>query len=273
MKLSYVLANLKLVERNRDWWSADISLREKLRYYPAIVGSYVRLTRGGGSTVQYLGQPFEFDNPATPLNLQAYPYELTGKIQQAIGVPSSILDIGANIGQFSRTASYLWPDAVIDSFEPNPAAFEMLERNTAGVSGIRRFNMAIGDGGTTDFHFERGRTGTGSFLADNVAALHDSESVTISVAVTDSPARETGRDHYDLVKIDVEGYELHVIERLAGVTCRCLYLEGSLGRTKTYSHDQLFARIAETFGPFEIAYLSEVVPSMGTFEATLLFGD
>ena len=270
MKLSYVLANLKLVERNRDWLAADIPASEKARYYPAMARSYYGLSRGE-SSVKYLGAPFVFDNPATPLNLQTYPYELTRKIRTVVGDPATILDIGGNIGQFTRTAKYLWPRAEVDVFEPNPAAFELMEQNTRHLPGVRRHHFAIGEAGTAEFYFEPGRSGTGSFLRENVGALDAVEQ--ISVTVTDAPASVTGRDEYDLVKIDVEGHEMDVIERLAGVRCRCLYLEGSLGRSKPYSHDELFARIADSFGSFEIAYFSEVEPSMLTFEATLRFDD
>ncbi len=269
MKLGYMVANLKLVERNRDWLRGNIPFGEKLRYYPAMAHSLARMARGGPRIVNYLGEPFAFDNPATPLNLQVYPYELTHKVLSAIPQPDTVLDIGGNIGQFSRTAHYLWPDAVIDVFEPNPAPFALLEQNTAHIPAISLFNLAIGSTGRKDFYFERGRSGTGSFIEGNVAALDSTESIVVDV--TADPGRITGRDFYDLIKIDVEGYEMNVIENLAGVGCTCLYLEGSLGRLKNYSHDQLFAQIARTFGPYEITYLSEVVPTMGTFEATLRF--
>lgn len=271
MELAYVLANLKLVERNRDWLKADIPWSEKLRYYPAMVRSYARIVRGGPSTVDYLGAPFAFDNPATPLNLQTYPSELTRKIKPAIDQPKRILDVGGNIGQFSRTAHYLWPDAEIDVFEPNPDAFALLQKNTAGISQITCHNMAIGPLETKSFFFEKGRTGTGSFLEANVGALETTTAITVEV--TDDPTSVTGHDAYDLIKVDVEGYEMTVIEHLGAVRCDCLYLEGSLGRSKTYTHDQLFQQIVDSFGSFELTYLSEVVPTMGTFEATMRFPD
>jgi FkbM family methyltransferase len=269
MKLGYVLANLKLVERNRDWLRGEIPFGEKLRYYPAMARSMARAARGGPGIVNYLGAPFAFDNPATPLNLQAYPYEITHKVRSGIPNPTTVLDIGGNIGQFSRTAHFFWPDAEIDVFEPNPVPFGLLQKNTEHIPQISLFNFAIGSAGKQDFYYENGRSGTGSFLEDNVAALNSTESIVVDV--TDDPARITGRSFYDLIKIDVEGYEMTVIENLAGIRCSCLYLEGSLGRQKNYSHDQLFAQIARTFGPYEITYLSEVVPTMGTFEATLRF--
>lgn len=58
---------------------------------------------------------------------------------------STILDVGANIGQFALSASFCFPDAVIYSFEPIPEAFLRLTKNIRRTPKIKAFNCALGD--------------------------------------------------------------------------------------------------------------------------------
>ena len=58
---------------------------------------------------------------------------------------STILDVGANIGQFALSASFCFPDAVIYSFEPIPDAFIRLTKNIRGKPQIKAFNCALGN--------------------------------------------------------------------------------------------------------------------------------
>lgn len=46
----------------------------------------------------------------------------------------TILDIGANVGAFSIWARWMWPEATIEAYEPNPEAAECCEANlTSGT--------------------------------------------------------------------------------------------------------------------------------------------
>ena len=58
--------------------------------------------------------------------------------------PSVIVDIGANIGIFSKLCSLLFLNADIYAYEPNPEAFTWLEKN-AEKTNIQVFNCAISE--------------------------------------------------------------------------------------------------------------------------------
>jgi FkbM family methyltransferase len=55
-----------------------------------------------------------------------------------------IIDIGANIGVFSRYASSLFPNAQILSIEPCKEIFECLKANTSSYNNITPLNFAFG---------------------------------------------------------------------------------------------------------------------------------
>ena len=47
--------------------------------------------------------------------------------------PTVIVDVGANIGMFSKLCSMLFPEADIYAYEPNPSALNWLRQNAAGT--------------------------------------------------------------------------------------------------------------------------------------------
>lgn len=268
LSLAHYARNLKLVERNREWWQAsNVSPRDKAAYYGSLVRTYAKREMH----IRYLGNDLHFDNPATPLNLQNYPYEITRKVLGNMSItPTTVLDIGANLGQFSLTTRHVLGGAVtIDAFEPNPYVFEFLRKNTADVTGVTIHNYGVGAAdGEGQLHFDPSRTGIGSLIREN--AGDPTESATIQV--TGDVAAVTGRNSYDLVKVDVEGYEFHTLEGLATIRPRYLFLEVSgLGREKDYMHSQLFGRIRDQWGEFDLRYIGGYGDMGDTFDVLAAF--
>lgn len=268
LSLAHYARNLKLVELNREWWQASgVSSKDKAAYYGSLVRTYATREK----RIRYFGNDLYFDNPATPLNLQNYPYEITRKVLGNMSItPTTVLDIGANLGQFSLTTRHVLGGAVtIDAFEPNPYVFEFLRRNTAGATGVTIHNHGVGAAdGESRIHFDPSRTGIGSLIKEN--AGNPTESATIQV--TGDVTAITGRTAYDLVKVDVEGYEFHTLEGLAAVEPRYLFLEVSgLGREKDYKHSQLFGRIRDQWGEFDLPYIGGYGDNGDTFDVLAAF--
>ena len=75
-----------------------------------------------------------------------------------------IVDVGANIGQFTNAVKLFYPDARVIAFEPDPEVFADLETNTAGLSNVTLHNEALGsEAGMLLFH-RRVLSGMSSFL-------------------------------------------------------------------------------------------------------------
>lgn len=246
------MTNLRLWQRNRAWWLADLGTGMKLRYYGGMAASYARCVRGRARTVRYLDRDFAFDNIATPLNLQTYPREVgtdvLGNLRPGFAL-RSVLDIGGNLGQFAVTLRHFVPDAAVDVFEPNGLILPQLETNTAALKGVRVWPYALSPHPVDEMFFDPGRSATGSILAEQVDALGTPRS--LAVRSVSDPSSVTGNQEYDLVKIDVEGYELEVLRCLGGMTVHYLYIEMS-GLRGVYPHSELLMLVRRQFGDFRI---------------------
>lgn len=124
--------------------------------------------------------------------------------------PRTVLDIGANVGLFSFFALQRWPGCQITAYEPDPDNFADLETNLgseinallAGVSSRLELNADFRKGENC----MRGRLDLGHFGS------------TVAEAAGDIPSHE-------LVKIDVEGHEMHILPHLDLLLTRGLMVE------------------------------------------------
>jgi FkbM family methyltransferase len=269
LPLKHYVTNLQLVERNKEWLSSTgVSSKDKISYYGHMALSLITFRK----KIRYLGSTFYYDNSATPLNLQNYPYEITTKILANMHKkPKTVLDIGGNLGQFSLTNSHNLKDKVtIDTFEPNSFVYEFLKKNTENKNNIYIYNYGLGD---TDkkqvLYFNPTRTGIGSILKQNAGENAVMEQ---DVDITSCPKKLTKRKLYDLVKIDVEGYEAHAIKGLAGVSCEYLFVEFSgQTRRKDYMHSDMMTLLQKQWGQFDIYYCGGFGIKNDTFDMLIRF--
>lgn len=148
---------------------------------------------------------------------------------------SSVVDIGANRGQFTLLMAGLRPDAAILAFEPLVEPYRKLVELTARWPRVQAFNMAIGPKRTS--------------LPMNVAKRDDSSSLLPITDLQEQIFPHTGLDHQvevqvaplgdflneqdlagpSLMKIDVQGYELEVLKGVRDQLGRIdvIYIEAS----------------------------------------------
>jgi FkbM family methyltransferase len=116
--------------------------------------------------------------------------------------PTTILDIGANVGMFSLWAGINFPGAVIHAYEPNVNLQKFLASN-AGQVGARIFNEGVS-----------GTDGRGSFNQNGESMggqCRAGENGDIAVASLSTAIRRVG-GAVDLLKLDCEGAEWSMLE-------------------------------------------------------------
>ena len=116
-----------------------------------------------------------------------------------------VVDVGANVGYYTRMASRLVGGAgVVLAFEPMPAAYRLLQMNSADLSNVCLFSTALGDKiGETAFYIRK--NGDTSSLTPDPSA----QAVQVQMSTADNMLMKYSR--IDFMKIDVEGFELEVL--------------------------------------------------------------
>jgi len=136
-----------------------------------------------------------------------------------------ILDVGAHIGIYSIRVSKLVGDSgLVCAFEPNPLTYYWLRENVFlnGANNIRTFPIALGNKNRLmKLHVVlTGYTGLSSIMYDHIvrcqrkgARVGEIKTITIPMYTLDYLVEKLNLPkQYDLVKIDVEGAELNVLE-------------------------------------------------------------
>jgi FkbM family methyltransferase len=137
--------------------------------------------------------------------------------------PNRVIDCGAHIGDFSRVASALFPDAQIDLVDPQPAVREPL-RAFAASRGYRFHPVGVSDvSGSTRMVVGAGRD-TGAHLAwPGQQMMSDQEAVDVDIATLDSLfAAQLSSSDRVLLKLDLQGHDLRALQ---GATAMLPFVE------------------------------------------------
>ncbi|HET9955298.1 MAG TPA: FkbM family methyltransferase [Polyangiaceae bacterium] len=123
--------------------------------------------------------------------------------------PQVIFDVGANVGYSALYFARKYPQARIFSFEPDPRNFRILQRNTASLSRITCFPMALAShDGEASFYVNRAQ-GMSSSLVNRAGF----DRICVATKTLASVMRQTGVDFVDLLKFDIEGGELALFRK------------------------------------------------------------
>ena len=127
-----------------------------------------------------------------------------------------VFDVGANQGDFCDDAIKINPNITIHAFEPNPPTYRRLEERFGARENIRLNNVGAADedGSIEIFDYATGEgTEHASFLREAFEDLYHAEHTASRVPVIriDDYVREHEIAVIDLLKIDVEGFELPVL--------------------------------------------------------------
>lgn len=136
-------------------------------------------------------------------------------LQMLIRPGSVIYDVGANVGFLALVAAHLTgPTGKIFAFEPLPQNFRQLERNAQlnGFEYVKSRNMALADrDGSAAFLVSRSPT-WGKLASVSGEAAEQIGETEVAVRRLDSVVRDDSLPLPYLIKIDVEGAEVEVLD-------------------------------------------------------------
>lgn len=169
---------------------------------------------------------------------------------QKLGI-NTVLDVGANTGQFAMFIRSQLPRAHIYSFEPLSSCYDQLKREMSKDSNFHAINIALGDRTEKSPIFRHRFTPTSSFLeatdllrADWPAATTESVEF-VSVRRLDDVVPELEIAENVLLKLDVQGYERKVLDGATETLRRCEAIITEVSFEERYRGQPLFGDISE----------------------------
>jgi len=131
----------------------------------------------------------------------------------------TIFDIGANIGQTTISLNYAFPNSQIFAFEPIKSTYDTLIKKTAKIDRFRGFNYALGaHSGQKKVWLSSNSLINTLVSADDTGRDDRCESEisipseVVQIDTLDSFCKTHQLGFIDLLKVDVEGYEMEVMK-------------------------------------------------------------
>ncbi|MEO7268143.1 MAG: FkbM family methyltransferase [Knoellia sp.] len=156
-----------------------------------------------------------------------------------------VIDVGANIGQFSSAVLLFAPAATVLAIEPDPVVHDRLAANLAGAQGVRTSCSAAG---AVRGVLPLGRAALAVMSTLRQDALSGYDIVgSVDVQVERLDVLAEAYPAVDLLKIDVEGFEIEALQGSHELLTRTRFLliELGLGRDPARPNLDVLAAIRE----------------------------
>ena len=135
----------------------------------------------------------------------------------------TIIDVGANVGYTARFfAQAVGRTGDVHAFEPNPVIYPLLKQNVASLERVSVYNLGLSSSNDELPLFLAGNNHGVACFSEKYPATHlayredePMRTANAKVVIGDEFLERKGIDHVDVIKIDVEGWELNVLSGLA----------------------------------------------------------
>ena len=151
---------------------------------------------------------------------------------------NTVIDIGANRGQFSLVAKHCFPEAKIISFEPLPGPSSKFQKLFSDNKGVILHNVAIGPiTGESTMHVSARDDSSSllpiSSLQENIfPGTGEVGEIVVRTASLDEFVTDDEIDTPALLKLDVQGFELDclkgcetLLHKFSWIYCECSFVE------------------------------------------------
>lgn len=132
-----------------------------------------------------------------------------------------VIDVGANVGDYSKLILELYPDVRIFAFEPHPKTFALLNSNIPAGDRFLPIRSAVGSEKGELFLYDYGEndgSAHASVYKEVIEDIHHGHAIDhrVPVLCLDDFLLERGVEDVALLKVDTEGHELDVLKGSAG---------------------------------------------------------
>jgi len=145
-------------------------------------------------------------------------YRVVSSLMRQGVLPRTVIDVGANVGQFAVASARIFPDVTVHSFEPEPTSLDKLRLNVRNLGCVHIYPVALGkESGEIMFHVNS-HSHSSSILSlgkvhraafPRARQIYD---IKVAMSKLDQELAVVSLEAPVLLKLDVQGYELQVLE-------------------------------------------------------------
>lgn len=193
-------------------------LKSNNRHYDSILSKYSTPSKKYNIDYYKWTHPYQGDWEKREI----FTDEILDSLKTIIGTDGIVIDVGAQVGLMSIGFAQFAKKVI--SFEPNPAAFEVLDRNTEIYKNIQPYNLACStEEGVFEFHYSDEGFCNGGF------ASHCSKGIGVTghiipmdvygVNLSDFLKSYHANDikNITLIKIDAEGFDKEILKTISPI--------------------------------------------------------
>jgi len=185
----------------------------KLRVAKGLLGNL----EGPGSVTDRFGFTYEVPDLREPIGFHllvngSYEPQVQDLIGRTLRPGGVFVDVGANIGTFTiPAADHVGPSGKVVAIEASPNVFGVLQKNVA-LNNIGNVKLICAAAGSSNDEARFYPAPTDHFGMGSRAPQFNATPISVPCVTLDSLVREFGLPSVDLIKIDVEGFELDVLK-------------------------------------------------------------
>lgn len=164
-------------------------------------------------------------------------------------LPATVLDVGANVGQFAVASAKLFPEVQVHSFEPEPDCAERLRKNVSGLGNVVVYPFALGEAeGEVSFHVNA-HSHSSSVLPlaqahrDAFPEAREKQVIKVKLSTLDKVFADVEFQNPVLLKLDVQGYEVQTLRGGVETLKRVDYVVLEVSLKRMYEGELLFMDI------------------------------
>lgn len=173
----------------------------------------------GHSIVNYPGGKIFIDLRESHMMLKRslgiYEYWKTALFLELVKPGMTVVDIGVNKGYYSLLAAKIMHDrGTVLSFEPDPVNCGWIKKSIEinGYQSVKLFQKALSNVRGTHEFYRGKKSGWGSLFFSASDSVPETDPITVETHTLDDVLDEEGIDAVDVIKMDVQGADLLVLQ-------------------------------------------------------------
>lgn len=211
-----------------------------------------RASGGSGRAKEYAKMALRSGLHRANLDLVRNPYPVRVSTALRWLATTTVLDVGANIGQYGSALRSSGFEGRIISCEPLPDAYGHLARRAGSDPGWTTLHTAVGaDNGTLEINVSANSYSSSALTMTDAhldaapgSQTIGTETVPVTTVAGIVKQHEVDPGH-TLLKVDTQGYESPVLDGAAGLLPRFAAVQLELSFVPLYAGQQLFPELTE----------------------------